>query len=64
MDLDTSWIDEFNQEEKKYQEFYKQEIAGLNLGGLPVWFQKLIISLGKAGSKQIAKIAYFILNCC
>ena len=31
MDLDTSWIDEFNQEEKKYQEFYKQEINGIRI---------------------------------
>ena len=31
MDLDTSWIDEFNQEEKKYNEFYKQEINGIRI---------------------------------
>ena len=31
MDLDTSWIDEFNQEEKKYHEFYKQEINGIRI---------------------------------
>ena len=31
MDLDTSWIDEFNQEEKKYHEFYKQEINGVRI---------------------------------
>ena len=43
--------------EKELPDFYKQEIAGLNLGGLPIWLQKLIKSLGKAGSKQIAKIA-------
>ena len=26
MDLDTSWIDEFNKEEAEYSEFYKQKI--------------------------------------
>ena len=31
MDLDTSWIDEFNKEEKKYNEFYKQEINGIRI---------------------------------
>ena len=31
MDLDTSWIDEFNQEEKKYHEFYKQEINSVRI---------------------------------
>ena len=31
MDLDTSWIDEFNQEEQKYNEFYKQEISGIRI---------------------------------
>ena len=31
MDLDTAWIDEFNKEEKKYNEFYKQEINGIRI---------------------------------
>ena len=31
MDLDTSWIDEFNREEEEYNEFYKQEIGGIRI---------------------------------
>lgn len=31
MDLDTSWIDEFNKEEEEYSEFYKQKINGARI---------------------------------
>ena len=31
MDLDTSWIDEFNKEEEKYVDFYKQGITGVRI---------------------------------
>lgn len=31
MDLDTSWIDEFNDEEEKYSSFYKQPIDNIKI---------------------------------
>jgi hypothetical protein len=37
--------------------YYKEEIAGLSLGGLPKWLQNLIKSIGKGASGEVAKIA-------
>ena len=31
MDLDTSWIEEFNEKEQKFNEFYKQEINSIRI---------------------------------
>ena len=37
--------------------YYKEEIDGLDLGGLPEWLQKLIKSIGKGASGEVAKVA-------
>jgi isopenicillin-N N-acyltransferase like protein len=43
--------------ENELPQYYKQEIAGLNLGGLPKWLQNIIKSIGKGASGEVAKIA-------
>ena len=43
--------------ENELPQYYKQEIAGLNLGGLPKWLQNIIKSVGKGASGEVAKIA-------